>query len=417
MTLSKVSQILVNLAATVIIARYLGVNLFGKYVIVFMIANAPEAILTGGFCTVVTREVARDKEHAKDYYYSAFVIQLLISGAIFLCAPLAVWAVYRNPLLVLASLLMGGSVFFRSIHALNLSLFRAFEKMDYDFKLTALGRALFLAMLLSVVSFDLRINGIFGAILAAQIVQTCSGIYLAARRILSLYPSRVSLAAGLVLREGWVISSNAFLTNLTFKVHPFILKAFGGDFAVGVFSVIARLFEQGKLVPRILLVSTFPHLSRLGESDAARLNKYLFTGLKAIFLIGAFASTAVFFGAERIVSLMYGDEYSYSAKVLKICSLLILMIPANMLFHYIFVASNRQNIATILRFAGVMIQIALGVLFIPTHGYIGAGWAFTGGETALFLLNCIAFLRRTSADEKRGPERSEIPEEADAVAI
>jgi O-antigen/teichoic acid export membrane protein len=92
-------------------------------------------------------------------------------------------------------------------------------------------------------------------------------------------------------------------------------------------------------------------------------------------MVGFGVCLTVSFGAELLVSLMYGPSFEMSGPVLGILIWFILPVFLGGMLTTAFVANGQPKLVPIGTVAGGILNVALNAALIPKFGIIGAAWA------------------------------------------
>ncbi|MGB3019009.1 MAG: polysaccharide biosynthesis C-terminal domain-containing protein, partial [Ignavibacteria bacterium] len=106
------------------------------------------------------------------------------------------------------------------------------------------------------------------------------------------------------------------------------------------------------------------------RKSAVRL--YLAKYTLIIFLICVFVIVALVLSADIFVELLYGEKFNESANILKVLSFATLGMGLNNLFGVALNGLGLYKENLYVTFSGLIINIILNVLLIPTMGIMGA---------------------------------------------
>jgi len=90
--------------------------------------------------------------------------------------------------------------------------------------------------------------------------------------------------------------------------------------------------------------------------------------------------------SDRIIDLVYGEEYVNAIPVLRILVCSLIFVFVNYIFLNILVAADRQKINAIVTGICLFVNISLNMCLIPYYGYLGAAYATVITEIALFAM-------------------------------
>ncbi|MCD6471069.1 oligosaccharide flippase family protein, partial [bacterium] len=117
---------------TILIARYLGAAGYGKFSFAFAFVSLFAVIADFGLSTLTIREVARDKSLARKYIDNIAVIKLILGIITFVLIVTVIQFLGKTPEVKSLVYLAGIWVIIQSFTQFFQSIFRAFEKMQYE---------------------------------------------------------------------------------------------------------------------------------------------------------------------------------------------------------------------------------------------------------------------------------------------
>jgi O-antigen/teichoic acid export membrane protein len=122
-------------------------------------------------------------------------------------------------------------------------------------------------------------------------------------------------------------------------------------------------------------VSRSPQAVREMTSRAARMST----------LLTALAAIAVAFFGPYLLALLYGKEYGGATSVLRILVLEAVLSGATLVLSQAFMALGRPGVITTLQVTGLLLTLPLMLIFVPSMGIVGAGFALFISTTARLL--------------------------------
>jgi len=108
-------QAIVSLISVAILARYLDLTTFGQYAFIVAFVEIFKVISTMGINTILTREVAKNKEGALRLYSSALAIQGILSVITFGIIAISVNVISSSDTVIKATYLCAIAVIFEFI--------------------------------------------------------------------------------------------------------------------------------------------------------------------------------------------------------------------------------------------------------------------------------------------------------------
>jgi polysaccharide transporter, PST family len=159
-------------------------------------------------------------------------------------------------------------------------------------------------------------------------------------------------------------SSQFFLSRVSVSIYTssntFVIGMFLGNTLAGYYSAAEKLFYAFTMIYQPLNDALYPYMSKQRN---LRLYKKLFTGVCSINLI---IFVGVFLFSNTITSLLYGDGFAISAKLLKIfCVLGIINVPSILLGYPLLAAMGYPKYANSSVIISSLVHLILLILMIP----------------------------------------------------
>ena len=121
--------ILLSIVLVIFLARFLFSEGYGRYSFVFSFIAIFAIFIDFGFNTLLTREIARNKNKLREYFNNAVSIRLILSALILFLIILTINLMNYSSDVKIAVYIIGISTIIGAFSALFNSVFRAFEKM------------------------------------------------------------------------------------------------------------------------------------------------------------------------------------------------------------------------------------------------------------------------------------------------
>lgn len=379
-----VSSIL-SIVVSIAIARQLGDIIFGKYSFAIYFVSLLTQFADLGYTTLTIREVARDKSKASKYLSNNLSIRVILSLIIFL-------------IIVLSINLMGypadtkSSVYLFGICMLVISLsgvfnviFRAFEKMEYESIISSIMYILraILCLIILFLGFgliEIALIFAYSAILMFILdMIVCEKKFVKTKFELdiSFLKKTIKLALPFTL-----VSTFGFIYV---RIDTVMLSIMRGDAVVGWYSAAATLTYGLKSIPHFFMSALLPVMSYYYISSKEALKITFEKSFKYLFILGLPITIGTVLLADKIVLLLYGQQFSNSIIALQILGWDIFLIFLYTNLAFILISINKQQQMAIIAGITALINIILNLFLISWISYIGAAIATIIAEGFLFL--------------------------------
>ncbi len=389
----------------VLLARALGVELFGRYAYALSFTLLFNTLGDLGLSTVVTREVARVPGRSAELVWPCLSLKLLIGLLTF------------AGVLGLATLGPGGhetlglfvplaiGMLLNSVSLLFEGLLRATGRPGRS----GLGLLVQAALTLAAGSALVALRGGVAAAAAAYLAGSAGRLVVsgwwsrdlwrpgAARPAIARMAVARSAAgwrthAGL-LREALPLALSGIFIALYFRIDSVILRTLQGERAVGLYAGIYRFFEAFVMLSATFRSVLFPIMARAADRPTDALGALCRKSLRVhlMFTVGV----AVFFSfhARAIVTAVLGPAYAEAAPGLAV---LIWALPGSYMADtllFLLAAHRRQALGTWAAAATALFNVAANLILVPRFSFAGCSGVTVASEWLCFAL-LLGFFRR-----------------------
>ena len=199
-----------------------------------------------------------------------------------------------------------------------------------------------------------------------------------------------------LLREAWPFGVAGISVKVYSYVDSLFLQAFHGAFAVGVYSVAYKMTYATQFLPLTFVAALYPALARsYAEKKHDELASLYSNSLRLMAAISFPIAAGLSALADRIIPLVYGNQYLASIETLRILPWVLIPIFLDFPVGSLLNATHRAHLKTIAMVATMLLNVTLNALLIPLKGPVGAAWA--GLASFWFLLLIGLFFTRHDA--------------------
>lgn len=383
------AQVIVGILAFVLvifIARYLGDVEFGKYSFAFAFTILFGILSHIGLGIVVTRDVARDKSQAGKYLGNVALIELIFSIITFLLIFITINLMNYPYDTKLAVYIFGIAVLLEAFTLLFKSIYRAFEKMEYEALVMILGKCIFVCLGFFVIFSGYGLIELVSAYLLTNLVTFLFGFLITIKKFtIPKFEVDTRFWKYLVLTA--IPFGLAGVLNLIYiKTDTIMLSIMKGDAVVGWYNAAYTLVSALSFINAALITAIFPSMSNAFVSSKKSLNDIYEKSFRysLILLLPIAVGTTLL--ADRIILFMYGVSFIHSIGALQILIWSGVLSFLNSLYYTTLGAINRQKTTSIVMGGGAVVNVFLNLLLIPKLSYIGAGIATIATQSTCLIL-------------------------------
>lgn len=377
--LTRGIALLLDGAAYVAVARYLGPELYGHYLGFMALAVLFDFAADMAVVDVTVREIATETGSGNKWLIASTVLRLVMA-AIFVVVFAAY--VYRargsyppdvlNGAWIVALVLPVGAL------RMPLAVFRARQQSHFELIATVAARAANLIFVLLAIAAGTGIVPFFAIAVASRLLlaSVAWGIGFTRAGFSITRQDFNTLALRRLIGESIPMAVSGLFVALQLRGDILMVAHFMGPHSAGVYGVVASLPEYFLLVPVIMTTPVLPLLSQLfAEASLRRFGRVYRT---LISVLSALIVPIAVIGAllpERVVTMLFGAEYVDAAVLLP-------WLMASIVCMWISHATAIATVAIGWQRAFLWIQsiclvafVALNLLLIPALGLVGSAIA------------------------------------------
>jgi len=389
----------------IFIARYLGTSGYGVFSFVFAFVALFTIFADIGLSLLTVRELARKKENSKKYIDNITIIKLFLGIFTFAIIAIVIQFMGKSSDVITLVYLAAIWVVIQSFIKFFQSIFRAFEKMQYE----ALSKIVYSIILIGIAAFvmvkDLGINLLIQGYIYASLIAFIITIILI-RKKFTKFSFKINLSFWKkILKRAWPFALSMILMILYFKIDTVMLSVLKTDFIVGAYNAAYNIVLVVLGVIGLVNTSLLPFFSRKYR-EITKFRKFIVKYSLFLFCCAIIFVLVCFFLGGPIINLIYGQAYANSINLLQILCLVSLFLFPNTFFGLLLISLNKERFALFVNLISVIVNITFNILLIPPLGAVGAGIAtiitsFSGSLIQiLFLRKIFKKIKRKENNEK-----------------
>lgn len=397
---------IIDFAFAMFYVRQLGPVGTGQFAFVVALYGVFELISRFGLDTLLTRDVARDKDLSSRYLTNVCALRTLIwAGATI--AMVGVTLGFRQvdritDVEVVTIVIFSLAMLFAGWSDALSAAFHAWEKMEYPASLTTVSTLLRSGLGALVLLLGWGLPGIAWVAVATVVMQIV-WFYVMLRR--TLFHWRWEWDWPLqrwMLANGFPFMLNSLLATVLLNIDIWILRLMSGEVASGLYSVALKYRFGITLIPSMFNFAIFPLFSRYARQTGDGLMGAYRLSIRLLTLVSvpiAFGTTllakplvlvvggAEFLGVEETFEVL-GRSYTFtggSHLALQVVIWTIVFNFINAVTQYVLIALDQQRYLTKAFIAVVVFNAVGNLLLIPGFGYTGAAVVTILSEMFLFI--------------------------------
>jgi O-antigen/teichoic acid export membrane protein len=387
----------ITFVLTLVVPKYLGVQLFGLYSFVTTFVGFLALGMTLGTGTYLTWRIAREPEQAGRLTVNTLALQLPLG---LLCAAVAFFVLPlfdQRPYVLPLMLLMLASTLLSSLGQTCTAALGGLQNMRTPALLWLASSALGMVLVLVCVHLhgSLLLLATFG--LATQSTALLSILIYTHRRIRLFQRIEFDLWPKIVAGGLPFLAWSAVLLFYG-QVDIPMLKLISGDVAVGWYAAASRISSIPGFLPTIVVTAILPALSHERTADSPHFRSLASRSLRLVAAVTVPASVGTLMLAGSFTSLLhYPASFGQVAPVITLLSINIPFIALDMVLGTVLIALGRQKAWTGVGIVAAVLNPLANLWVIPftqhTYGNGAIGAALTTIMSEVIMLIGALILR------------------------
>lgn len=379
--LEKVIEISTGILSIAILARYLDIETFGLYTVITTFAGLALALCSSGLDRIMVRDIAAHRENLFKYLQDIKGARIILAGiSLFLVIIISYPLDLNNKMTLGAIFIFAVSELISMYVAVYMSVFRAFEKMEYNTFITFFIKIITLSGLIAVAYFKLGFLAIFVSMAIGNIIKAFLSISVF-RKYFGRAQIPLSFANSRAIVQGALtVAVSTFFAVVSFRMGVFLLKAFGTLKDVAYFQASNVLFIQLQPLSVVIVAAIYPIISSRQHDSILILEN----AAKLIFMLSLPIISLVFFYGDDLIMLVYGLKYIDAVPAMRILMLSVIFTFLAHLIEVGLLSEHRQSLLTIGWGIAFFVNLVLGIFIVPRYGLIGCAVVMSLSYVALF---------------------------------
>ena len=379
-----------------LLTRYLGRDNYGRYNYAYAFVGLFQVLAFLGTHQILIRETARDKQKAGLYFGNLLVIKVILTAitmALILSAA-SLRGLTSEDLLIIA--ICATEMLIRIYANANVSIYRAFQRMEYELLVLVVDRSVGLVGILVVIYLRLDLVAVFLAFLASAMIRGIVSFYIT---LVKFVRPRFQLDLSLwkyFMAASTPIGVSLGIRRVYERGGTVILEAARSITEVGLFGASLRIYTMTGLGATSLLAALFPVFSELAVQSGDRLVKAYQATLKFLLLFSLAICGVILFGADFITAIILGPEFAQSSAALRILAPAVVFAFLGHLASFLLRSADHQGKDTANWGLSLAANLVLSIVLIPRFGLAGAAFALLVSEAVFGILGLTAVTRHIS---------------------
>lgn len=369
-SLGKIISALIGFSTVFLLTRYLGVDGYGKFTLVFAYLTIFSVLADFGLHLSMIRELTtfkgRKEEIIGTYFTLRFILVILSTIIALLCL---LFTPYPSDIKI-AILIASISVNIGLISGFSNAIFQSDLRLDLITLFDFIGKITTVICILIFILIKLNFYFIVSTVLIGNSVALALSISFLKKEEKLFIGFNRNIATTL-LKMSIPVGITSFFSLLYFKIDILLLSFLKGTSEIAYYGVSYKIFENILVLWGFYMASAYPILSSKID-NIEEFNSFLKKNIKTAIFSSLYLVVIFYFSAPYIIKYLAGDEFLVSVSALKLLLFSIPFFFINNIIYHVFILKNKPWILVKIFFISLIFNIILNVLIIPKYGFIGA---------------------------------------------
>lgn len=373
LTIGNIVSQAIGLIGFIYIARLLGPNDYGIYVMVGAFVGMFSLLTFTGLNKVILREGSKDLDQMGEYLEKTSGIKNLFAFiAILVCIIGSFFTPYSMQLRLYIAL-FSFYLLYTSFNGFFGIIYQAAEKMQYNAVLSILNRITFVSLSITFLYLGFGLLTLFMIALFSNFFTLLINFKLTKKFVNFKFWNRIEWDKYL-LKPALIFSIFAFTGFLATRIDLVMISLLRPLEDVGIYGVAYRITESGLMIRGVTATAFFPIFVKTFHKRIVswkRLLKYAFAMGLGILAIAAVVS----FYSEQIITLLFGEEYFESGRILAVLVFYLAITFFSIPFTNALQATHNEGLLLKICWIAPSLNIGLNYLFLMRFGLIGIAYS------------------------------------------
>lgn len=359
-----------------LVARYLSTFEFGQISLALLLSYTFQVFAVAGLRTLITREVARDRTKTDKYLINGSIAVFASSLLSIITQVLFVWLMGYSADTATAILLLALGLVPYALSNICEAVFQAWERMHYIAYANAPSNIAKVTLTFLLLTQGYGIYHLAVLLVLSYVVVLSIEWWLVLRYLTRPQAKLEPRFALAMVRETMPFLGIDSAIAIWSSLNVLLLSKMRNETDVGLYNAASQLLVPSHLVFQSLVLSIFPIMCRKFDSGLQNLKQIYEYLIELLLAIALPAAVGLFFLAEPILLLLYGDQsFLHAAGVLRIMAWVLIPIALTRALGQVLLASLREKVTLRIVIINTVISLVLGLILIKPFGIMGAAIA------------------------------------------
>ncbi|MBE8987317.1 oligosaccharide flippase family protein [Nostoc sp. LEGE 12450] len=371
MIVNRLAQSITAFVLTAAIARTLGAEALGQYLLAYSYYFIFVGIASQGLKILFTRELAREPEKTPVYLMSGTWLQLIFSFFSYGALVVIVFLLPYSSKTSTVCYIMGLTIIPFALSNITEAIFQAKEKMHLIAIATVPVYVLRLLIMIWAIQLKYGIEYL-GAILFFSETLILVIEWIIITRFVRIQWQIDGDFVWNIIKTARTFFAIEAIAVISSRIQILILSLLGNEFLVGLFGGIAQLLQPFLIIANSIIVAMFPRLSQVVDQGWKKQQQIAESFIEILLAMGLPLFLGLLFFGKDLLVFVYDSSFAQGSLALSITAISLLFLPFIRTLCYLLVANHFE----IINLREVVITTILGslagVVLVSQYQLLGA---------------------------------------------
>ncbi len=372
MLVNKLVQGGTSFVLTASIARTLGAEALGQYLLALSYYYIFVNICSQGLKTLFTREVALQPEKTAAYLVSGTLLQFFLSIIGYASMVLVIYLLPYSDKTSFLCYVLGLSIIPFSLSNITESILQAQEEMHLIAISTAPVYIMRVSVMIWAMAQHFGIEYVAGILVISELIIFIIQWLLLVNKVRPKWQINQDFIWSMLLsaRTLFAIEGMGIVAS---KIDVLSLSLLGSEFLLGLYGAVGQLMQPFGLIAKSLTLAAFPRMSKAIQFGKEQQRQEAETTIKLLLCMGLPFFVGVIVFSNEILTFVYNDpNFLQANNILKIFAFMLIPGIFSSVFSYVLIANGLEKFTLM----EVSIATTLGgvssIFLIPSYNLMGA---------------------------------------------
>lgn len=355
-----------------LIARFYGKDIFGQFSTAQTFAAIFVLFADFGLDMLLTTEVPKDLNRARELFQRYFSIKLFLTAIAFIAMIGIAVSGNFDPQVNQLIIIFGFYAAFTTLSNFLYALFKGFEKLGYETLVSFFVNFFTLVLILTLIFLESNIITIALSFVGMRFFGFLVAVFYAHKLLPNITFKPYFKDVKKILNQVLIFGLFLVFGNLYFQLDTILIAYLVDTESVGIYQSVFKLIVLPLIIPEIFVGSILPALARLYSTEPEKWDKIGFSLYKLLVFISIPISIILFVYPDHIILLIYGAEYAQAIPILRIFSVIVFIRFFAETYGMMLTSSYRQKLRMYVVLGATIFNLILNLVLIPEIGIFGA---------------------------------------------